>query len=156
MRIECKSAASLYRAVWLYTALIMSIYMLCFVSLYENTNNRHYLPYKESNAKFCCKLQTSVASILLCKLLYLHTSVASILLCKPLYLQTSVAALQTPLPANLCSQHSALQTPLPANLCSQHSALHSKNEGMKHIPTQYDSHTFSFHTMGMKEAFILL
>ena len=34
--------------------------------------------------------------------------------------------------------------------------LHSKNEGMKHIPTQYDSHTFSFHTMGMKEAFILL
>ena len=33
---------------------------------------------------------------------------------------------------------------------------HSKNEGMKHIPTQYDSHTFSFHTMGMKEAFILL
>ena len=33
---------------------------------------------------------------------------------------------------------------------------HSKNEGMKHILTQYDSHTFSFHTMGMKEAFILL
>ena len=24
--------------------------------------------------------------------------------------------------------------------------IHSKNEGMKHIPTQYDSHTFSFHT----------
>ena len=34
--------------------------------------------------------------------------------------------------------------------------VHSKNEGMKHIPTQYDSHTFSFHTMGTKEAFILL
>ena len=34
--------------------------------------------------------------------------------------------------------------------------LHSKNEGMKHIPTKYDSHTFSFHTMGMKEAFIPL
>ena len=34
-------------------------------------------------------------------------------------------------------------------------AEHSKNEGMTHIPTQYDSHTFSFHTMGMKEAFIL-
>ena len=34
--------------------------------------------------------------------------------------------------------------------------LHSKNEGMKHIPTQYDSHTFSFHTMDTKEAFILL
>ena len=33
---------------------------------------------------------------------------------------------------------------------------HSKNEGMKHIPAQYDSHTFSFHTIGMKEAFILL
>ena len=35
-------------------------------------------------------------------------------------------------------------------------AVHSKNEGMKDIPTQYDSHTFSFHTIGMKEAFILL
>ena len=34
--------------------------------------------------------------------------------------------------------------------------LHSKNEGMKHIPAQNDSHTFSFHTIGMKEAFILL
>ena len=34
--------------------------------------------------------------------------------------------------------------------------IHSKNEGMKHIPKQYDSHTFSFHTMGTKEAFILL
>ena len=34
--------------------------------------------------------------------------------------------------------------------------IQSKNEGMKHIPTQYDSRTFSFHTMGMKEAFILL
>ena len=35
-----------------------------------------------------------------------------------------------------------------------HEVLHSKNEGMKHIPTQYDSYTFSFHTMGpgMKEA----
>ena len=46
----------------------------------------------------------------------------------------------------------------PINLCEvcKPGRAHSKNEGMKHIPTQYDSHTFSFHTMGMKEAFILL
>ena len=33
--------------------------------------------------------------------------------------------------------------------------VHSKKEGMKHIPTRYDSHTFSFHTMGMKKAFTI-
>ena len=38
----------------------------------------------------------------------------------------------------------------------QNGGVHSKNEGVKHIPTQYDSDTFSFHTMGMKEAFILI
>ena len=33
---------------------------------------------------------------------------------------------------------------------------YTADDGMKHIPTQYDRHTFIFHTIGMKEAFILL
>ena len=41
-------------------------------------------------------------------------------------------------------------------MCTPDAETHSKNEGMKYIPTQYDRHTFSFLTIGMKEAFILL